>query len=426
MRFVADLHIHSRFSRACARDLAPEDIHASAERKGLGVVATGDFTHPAWRAELEEKLVEAEPGLLRLREDLAKEADRGVPERCRGDVSFILSAEISNIYKQGDRTRKVHNVVFVPDLDAARRLSARLAAIGNVTSDGRPILGLASRDLLEMVLETHPEAFLVPAHIWTPWFSVLGAKSGFDSIDACYGDLAGEIFAVETGLSSDPPMNWRLSMLDRYRLISNSDAHSPAKLARECNVFETDRSYAGIRAALRTGDGLLGTIEFFPEEGKYHLDGHRACGKRMTPGETIAASGLCPACGKKVTVGVLHRVEELADRPACARPACARPYWNLVPLGEVVGQAHGVGAGSKKVGATCAKLLGSIGSELSILMDAPIDAIESVAGATVAEGIRRMRNGEVTIAAGYDGEYGRITLFADGERERLAEQLLLF
>ena len=270
MRFVADLHIHSYLSRATSRDLNLPTLHRVAQWKGITLLGTGDFTHPRWFAELKEQLVPAEPGLFALRPDLAREIDQTVPPACRRPVRFVLQVEISNIYKRGDKVRKVHNLVFAPDLDSAARLAARLAAIGNIQSDGRPILGVDSRDLLELVLDSSPDAFLIPAHVWTPWFSALGAQSGFDAIADCYRDLADHIFAVETGLSSDPAMNWRLSALDRYALVSSSDAHSPEKLGREANLFNCDLSYFGVREALRgPRSGFVGTVEFFPEEGKY-------------------------------------------------------------------------------------------------------------------------------------------------------------
>ncbi|HRC85868.1 MAG TPA: endonuclease Q family protein, partial [Thermoanaerobaculia bacterium] len=289
MKFYADLHVHSRYSRATSRDADLEHLALSAGRKGLTVVATGDFTHPAWFAELKEKLVPAEPGLFRLRPELEREVARRLPASCQAPTRFLLEVEISTIYKKGEKTRKVHHLIYAASFETAARLRERLAAIGNLASDGRPILGLDSRHLLEITLESGPDAFLIPAHIWTPWFSALGSKSGFDSIEECYGDLAGQIFAAETGLSSDPPMNGRVSALDRFTLVSNSDAHSPPMLGREACRFDCELSYFALRRALETRQGYEGTVEFFPEEGKYHLDGHRACGVRLEPEETRAA-----------------------------------------------------------------------------------------------------------------------------------------
>ena len=299
MRFHADLHVHSKYSRATSRDLDLEHLAAWAARKGLTVVATGDFTHPAWRTELKEKLVPAEPGLFRLRPEIEQAVAEGLPSACRTPVRFMLEVEISTIYKKAEKTRKVHHLIYAPDFATADRISERLARIGNIASDGRPILGLDSRDLLEITLTSSPDAYLIPAHIWTPWFAALGSQSGFDSIAACYGDLADHIFAVETGLSSDPPMNWRLSMLDRYRLVSNSDAHSPGKLGREATTFDCALDYFALRKALETGQGFVGTVEFFPEEGKYHLDGHRKCGVKFSPRETSRPGRALPGVRRR-------------------------------------------------------------------------------------------------------------------------------
>src|SRR5262249_35123293 len=345
MRYHADLHIHSKYSRATSRDLDLEHLAYWARRKGITVVATGDFTHPAWRAELREKLVAAEPGLFRLREDI----DAGIAGKltaiCRTPIRFMLSVEISTIYKKGESTRKIHHLVYAPDLETAERITAALARIGNVAADGRPILGLDSRHLLEIVLAASPHAFLVPAHIWTPWFAVLGSRSGFDRITDCYGDLSDHIFAVETGLSSDPRMNWRLSFLDQYRLISSSDAHSPGKLGRETTLFDCALDYYAMRRALETGEGYVGTVEVFPEEGKSHRDGPRKCGVRLTPQEPLAHGKRCPVCGEPLTVGVLHRVEALADRPEAvlAPPPTAGEVTNLVALPEILSEIAGVG-----------------------------------------------------------------------------------
>jgi DNA helicase-2/ATP-dependent DNA helicase PcrA len=316
MRHFADLHIHSRFSRATSSSLTPEQLWLWAQIKGVQVVATGDCIHPGWYAELSEKLSPCGDGFFQLKKEYAAMVEEQVPAACRGPVRFILSTEISDIYKRDGKVRKVHNVLYMPDFATLEKLQAKLEAIGNIRSDGRPILGLDSRDLLEIMLSCNPDAFLIPAHIWTPWFSVLGSKSGFDAIEECYGDLTRYIYALETGLSSDPLMNWRLSRLDNFVLVSNSDAHSPSKLGRESNIFDTDLTYAGILGALRDPQdkGLAGTIEFFPEEGKYHFDGHRKCKTRMHPRDTLKNKGLCPVCGKPVTVGVMARVEELATR----------------------------------------------------------------------------------------------------------------
>ena len=428
MTYYADLHIHSHYSRATSKNLNLEHLFLWAQIKGIQVVGTGDFVHPGWLKELEAKLEPAEEGFFRLKASYAKEMTREIPPACQGEVRFVLSCEISNIYKKLDHVRKVHNVIFVPDFVSAKKVQAQLDDIGNIRADGRPILGLDSRDLLEIVLGAHPQAYLIPAHIWTPWFSVLGSKSGFDRITDCFGDLSDHIFALETGLSSDPPMNWRLSQLDPYVLVSNSDAHSPQKLGREATMFETEFSYPGIYKALadRSDKGLVGTIEFFPEEGKYHYDGHRQCRTRMHPKETRRHKGLCPVCHKPVTVGVMARVEALADHPEGRRSPNARPYFSLIPLPEIIADARGMGPNTKGVNHLFQQMLNHIGSEFYILKDAPLDQIRKTAGPLIAEGIRRARAGEVKIAAGYDGEFGTIQIYTPQERVEQKGQLTLF
>jgi DNA helicase II / ATP-dependent DNA helicase PcrA len=420
MRFHADLHVHSKYSRATSRDLDLEHLAAWAARKGIAVVGTGDFTHPAWRAELKDRLVPAEPGLFRLRPEIEQAIAHTVPAACRTPVRFMLSVEISTIYKKGDKTRKIHHLIYAADFATADRIAERLARIGNIASDGRPILGLDSRDLLEITLQSSPDAYFIPAHIWTPWFAALGSQSGFDSITECYGDLAPHIFAVETGLSSDPPMNWRLSMLDRYRLVSNSDAHSPGKLGREATTFDCAVDYFAIRKALETGDGYMGTVEFFPEEGKYHLDGHRKCGVKLLPQETLAQGNRCPVCGQPMTIGVLHRIETLADRSEAEAlpPPTAGEVSNLVPLPELLGEIAASGPASKTVERGYGRLLSSLGAELDILQAIPLEDISRAGSSLLAEGIARLRAGTVIRDAGYDGEYGVIRLFEDDELRR--------
>jgi len=418
---IADLHIHSRFSRATSREGDAPHLDLWARRKGIGLAGTGDITHPAWRAELREMLIDDGGGLYSLRPErvLPDDAPAGAPK-------FALTAEISCIYKQDGKTRKVHNVFILPTLDAADRFAARLEQIGNIRSDGRPILGLSSRELLAIALDVHPDTVCIPAHIWTPHFSLFGAFSGFDRLEDCFGDLSGEIHALETGLSSDPPMNWRISALDKYTLVSNSDAHSPAKLGREANLLAEITDYAALRRALQTGEGFLGTIEFFPEEGKYHLDGHRNCGVCLDPQEAIALGGKCPACGKKLTIGVDHRVCELADRPDGHRPECAKPFERLVPLPEVIGAALGVSAESKRAQEAYFRLLRDLGDEFSILRSCSIGDIRAAAGELIAEGVRRVRGGEIHWQAGFDGEFGKCTIFTETERREFSGQTSLF
>lgn len=428
MKLVADIHLHSHYSRATSKNLTLEHLWKWAQIKGVQVVATGDIAHPGWLAEIQEKLEPAEEGLFRLRPEFTTAVAQELPPACQGTVRFLIGGEISNIYKKNDRTRKVHNVVFAPTLEATGILQAELEKIGNIRSDGRPILGLDSRDLLEIVLEVDDRCYLIPAHIWTPWFSVLGSKSGFDSIAECFDDLTPHIFAVETGLSSDPPMNWRVSWLDDYTLVSNSDAHSPPKLAREATLFDTDLSYDALFDALKTGHPahFRGTIEFFPQEGKYHLDGHRKCGICWEPVTTIAHDRRCTVCGKPVTIGVYHRVEELADRPQGVRPDNAAPFASLIPLPEVLSEILQVGPNSKRVQREYFRLLGLLGSELTILQEAPLEEIASAGGPLLAEGIRRMRAGDVQAQSGFDGEYGVIRLFADEADQLSTVQFGLF
>jgi DNA helicase-2/ATP-dependent DNA helicase PcrA len=428
MPFYADLHIHSKYSRATSGDLDLPHLALWAKKKGVTVVGTGDFTHPAWLAEIREQLVPAEPGLFRLRADLeaAVAAELGPCAVAGAPVRFHLEVEISTIYKQGDRVRKVHHLLYAPDLAAADRMVAALARVGNIASDGRPILGLPSRDLLEICLAAGDGCYLVPAHIWTPWFSVFGSKSGFDRLDECYGDLSPHIFALETGLSSDPPMNWRLSMLDGYRLVSNSDAHSPPNLGREACRFDGALDYFAIRRALATGAGYGGTVEFFPEEGKYHLDGHRACGFRCVPDESRRLAGKCPVCGGPLTLGVDYRVHELADRAAPQPPPGAAPFRSLVPLAEVIGEIQQCGAKTKTVQTAYEQLVARLGPELFVLAEAPLDEIGRVASPLLVEGVRRMRAGQVIREGGYDGEYGTIRLFHPGELDAGKSISLLF
>ena len=428
MQYIADVHLHSRFARATSKTLNPENLYRWSLIKGLTVVGTGDFTHPVWFEELRDQLEPAEEGLYQLRPDLRRGIDAELPPACRGQMRFVLSVEISLIYKKNDKTRKIHHVVTMPSFDAVARLNARLGAIGNLKSDGRPILGLDSRDLVEICLEACDEVLFIPAHIWTPHFAVLGASSGFDTLEECFEDMLPHIFAVETGLSSDPPMNWRLSMLDNYAIVSNSDAHSPQKLAREATCFNTELSFRGMYDALKDRDPtrFTGTLEFYPEEGKYHFDGHRKCDICWKPGQTLDADEICPVCGRKLTVGVLHRVEKLADRAEGDRPDVAMPFENLIPLPEIIGSVLQVGPTSKRVQTVYEQMLSTHGAELKILRELPIEEIAKTGDPLIAEGIRRMREGTVHIDPGYDGVYGKIQVFSDEDRARLSGQESLF
>ena len=422
MSWVADFHIHSHFSIATSKESNPQSLARWAGLKGISLLGTGDFTHPGWRQELSEALTPAEPGFYKLKEAPAPE----IPGQ--SDARFVVSGELSTIYKKDGRVRKVHHLIILPSLEAAGRISNRLAGLGmNIRSDGRPILGLDSHDLFSLVLEECPEVIYVPAHIWTPHFSVFGSKSGFDDIRECYEDLTQYIHVLETGLSSDPAMNWRWSALDRFTLISNSDAHNPLNLGREANLFETEFSYDGIKKALeKKTDGFIGTIEFFPEEGKYHYDGHRNCEVAWKPEETIAKDGICTVCGRKVTVGVLHRVIALADRPEGYRPEGAKPYQSLVPLAEVIGSAFHRGKSSRKVVQAYHDLLHTLGPELTILRETEIDSLAKQAGPLVAEAIRRLRSGEIQVKPGYDGAYGVVSLLSEADRQALLGQAALF
>lgn len=408
MKMIADLHIHSRFSMATSKEGTPENLDFWARKKGISLIGTGDFTHPVWREELKERLVSEGNGLYRLRDAYVKEESRKFPGE---GTRFVVSGEISSIYKKNGKTRKVHNVILLPSLEAADAMAQRLEKIGNIHSDGRPILGLDSHDLLEMMLDVCPEGILIPAHIWTPHFSVLGAKSGFDSVEECFEELAPYIHALETGLSSDPAMNWRISKLDRYQLVSNSDAHSPSKLGREANLLDIDCSYEGLYRAIQTGEGLEGTVEFFPEEGKYHFDGHRKCGVSLSPVEAERLGGICPVCGKKLTMGVDHRVEQLADRAEGFVKKDGKKYESLVPLPEVISACIGYSTASKKVQGCFEQMIQTLGTEFDILRNVPSEDIKSCAGERIAEGIENVRTGNVKRIPGYDGEYGKIELF---------------
>ncbi|MCF7804187.1 MAG: UvrD-helicase domain-containing protein [Candidatus Marinimicrobia bacterium] len=422
MRYIADLHVHSHYSRATSKDLNLESLYQWAKIKGINVVGTGDFTHPGWVTEMREKLNPVGNGFFVLKDPPKEPAIPGIQTRDI-DVRFCLTVEISSIYKHGDRVRKNHNLLFAPDFDTVTRINHKLASIGNVESDGRPILGLPSRDLLEIVLETSDRAHLIPAHVWTPWFSTFGSKAGYDSIDACFRDLTEHIFALETGLSSDPLMNGKLSDLDRFQLVSNSDAHSASKLGREANLLDTELTYDGMFDAFRTGEGLLGTYEFYPEEGKYHHDGHRKCGISMEPNETQKYNNICPECGKPLTVGVLHRVADLADREESEG---RDNYEYQIPLPEVLGEIEDVSPNTKTVRKKFREVISSFGTEFELMREIPIEDIRRESGPVLAEAIRRIRENEVIKKAGFDGVFGEIKVFNEGEIDRIRGQLGFF
>lgn len=452
MRFIADLHIHSRYSRATSSDMSLESLWKWAQLKGITVLGTGDFTHPKWFQELKETLEPIGNNIFKLKENFQKQK---VPASCKAEVYFMLTAEISSIYSKNGRTRKIHNLIFAPDFSTVARINTLLSRIGNLSADGRPILGLDAKHLLKIILDTSPDVMLVPAHAWTPHFSIFGAESGFDSLSECFEELTPYVYSIETGLSSDPPMNWRLSSLDRITLISNSDAHSPSKLGREANIFDTsnpssppfnsplDRggyrgvkggqggiikeiSYGFITNAIKTKNGFLGTIEFFPEEGKYHYDGHRFCSVRLSPKETILNNYVCPICKRKVTVGVMHRVEKLADRADGFKPEGAPLYHSLIPLAEIISETLKIGINTKAVEKEYFKLLSTLGNEFRILIESPLSDIEKSGSATLSEAISRMRSGKVHISPGFDGEYGKIKIFEDVERKEITGQGTLF
>jgi uncharacterized protein (TIGR00375 family) len=413
MKFIGDFHIHSKYSRATSKDMNLEELDKWAKIKGIKVISAGDFTHPIWFKELETKLEPAEEGLYRLK-------------KTSFETRFILTTEISCVYSKKGKVRKIHVLIFSPSLDVVRKINTQLGLRGNLKADGRPILGLDVKDLAAVVLEASDQCFIVPAHAWTPWFSIFGSKSGFDSIEECFEDYSKFIFAIETGLSSDPAMNWRLSALDRVTLISNSDSHSAKKIGREANVFNTNLSYFSIVNAIKNKNNkeFLYTIEFFPEEGKYHYDGHRLCGISMSPKESKKHNNICPVCGKSLVIGVLNRVDELADRPDGFVPQNHIPYKSLVPLEEIIADALGVLPASKQVMLYYKKLIDVFGSEFNILLDEKIEEIKQVSTPKIGEGIKRVREGKVKIVPGYDGVYGKIKIFDDKEED--APQKTLF
>jgi uncharacterized protein (TIGR00375 family) len=407
MRVIADLHLHSKFSRATSRDMDVETLATWAGLKGITLVGTGDFTHPVWLRDLKAKLTPNGRGLF-----------------THGAQHFMLTVEVSNIYPQGGRLRKIHNVILAPGFEVVDRINAVLARFGSLMADGRPTLSLPSDKLVEYVMEISPDCMVIPAHVWTPWFSLYGSNSGFDSLAECFGDQAKHVVAAETGLSSDPPMNWRLPELDRVALVSNSDAHSPAKLGREANVLDCELDYREILRIFRERDlaKFLYTIEFFPEEGKYHFDGHRSCQQRLSPDETKAARGKCPACGRAVTVGVMSRVEALARRAPGMDAGTRVPFRSLIPLEEIIAEALGVQPGTGTVREEYLRLVKELGNEFAVLLDVPLDEVARHTRPRVADGVRRVREGRVAIRPGYDGVFGEIHIFEGADEAPRAGQ----
>jgi len=402
MRFIADFHLHSKYSRATSKEMEVETLGRWARKKGISLLGTGDFTHPAYFAELRSKLEPADKGLFKL-----KKEDLG--------VRYLLTAEVSNIYTQDGKVRRIHTLIFAPDFEVAEAIRSKLGNRGKLASDGRPIFGFPAKELAKIILDLSPECLIIPAHAWTPWFSIFGANSGFDSIEECYGEMSPYIHAIETGLSSDPEMNWRLSALDGLTLLSNSDAHSPRRLGREANAFACPLDYKEIIETIRTKDRkkLLFTIEFFPEEGKYYYDGHRQCEVIFSPSQTRSHQYLCPVCHKKLTVGVMHRVEELSDRPEGFIPKNAIPSIHLIPLEEIIAEALGYRVGTKAVEREYDRLVESGESEIAILLDASPDDLATFVPTKIREGILRMRQGKLSIIPGHDGVYGKINLFPE-------------
>lgn len=404
-RFIADLEIHSKYARAVSPQMLLPNLALWARKKGIDVLSTGDATHPQWFAEIESKLEPAEPGLFKFGESRTR---------------FLIGGEVSCIYKKDGKVRRIHHLIYAPDRSAMKKINTRLAAIGNIHSDGRPILGLDSKELLKILLDVSPDCVLIPAHVWTPWFGIFGSMSGFNSLAECFDELTPQIFAIETGLSSDPPMNWRIPFLDDRAIISGSDSHSLTRLGREATIFNTELSYSGIFEALKTrGQGFIGTIEFFPEEGKYHYDGHRLCQVSSSPEETKRQGGKCPVCGKPLTIGVMNRVATLAtpDRPEGWRPSWAKPFHSFVPFDELIGEALDLGKQSKAVWKEYEQAVQKFGSEFAILLEAEEGKLRVDLPPAVAEAVIRMRRGEVRITPGYDGEYGVIKIFQD-DRDR--------
>jgi len=411
MQFIADFHIHSKYSRATSKDMDVKNIAKWAKLKGIQLMGTGDFTHHLWLEELKSAPEPQNNGLFMY-----------------NGINFMLTSEISSIYSKKGKTYRVHIMIFAPSFKVVDKINQTLSAIGNLASDGRPILGLDVKELTRIVMDISADCFIVPAHVWTPWFSVFGSASGFNKIEYCFEEQTKNIHCLETGLSSDPAMNWRWSALDKFSLISNSDSHSPSKIGREANVFDCKIDYYDITGALKTKDKkkFLYTIEFFPEEGKYHFDGHRNCDIRLSPKESKQNNNICPKCKRPLTIGVMNRVEQLSDREEGFVPKDAIPFKNLIPLDEIIADAKGVGKSSQAVEKEYHAILSRFGTEFNILLDVDDEQLKKSISPRIAEGIIRVRKGNVKIYPGYDGEYGKIQIFDEGEDFKQEEQLRLF
>jgi len=406
LEFIADFHVHSRYSRATSPRMDIKNLNLAAEKKGIQLLGTGDFTHPLWFLELRENLRPCAQGVY-----------------CRGKTFFILTCEVCNIFYRGNKAHQIHNIIFAPDFKTVGEINSFLSGFGNLQIDGRPKLRLEPADMLKKLVSINPLNFVVPAHVWTPHFSLFGANSGFNSIEECFKEQTKEIFALETGLSSDPAMNWRLSKLDNYAFISNSDAHSPQKIGREANIFNVPLNYCEIRSALKDKDKsrFLRTVEFFPQEGKYHFDGHRKCNVCLAPKEAEKNNNLCPRCNRKLTIGVMHRIEDLSDREEGFVPGNSIPFKNLIPLIEIVAEALGKTTAAKVVQTRYDELIKFFGSEMNILLKAEEEDLKRCACEKVVTGILRVRDKKVKIRPGYDGEYGKIEIFSQDDKKQEAQ-----
>ena len=410
MAYICDLHIHSKYSRATSKDMDIENLSRWAKLKGVSMLGTGDFTHPEWLKELKEKLAEKEYGIY-----------------SHGGIDYILSTEVSNIYFKNGKVRKIHNIIIVPSFAIAAEINKMLSGYGVLESDGRPIVSLECERMMKSLRKISQDIMVIPAHIWTPHFSLFGSNSGFDSIKECFEDEAGFITALETGLSSDPPMNWRLSSLDRYALVSNSDAHSPSKIGREANVFKEKIGYRELKEILEKKDKgrFMYTVEFFPQEGKYHWDGHRRCEARLSPGESAKINYRCPTCGKRLTIGVMNRVEQLADRSEDFVSENSPGYKSLIPLVEIIAEAMAVGKDSIGAEREYNALVQKLGSEFDILLFISKEELLEKCPPKIAKGIINVRERRVNILPGYDGVYGKIKIFDKDERKE-EKQLTFF